>query len=292
MDYKHSSVLLEECIKGLEINPGGVYVDGTLGRGGHSLEILKRLDTGLLIGIDRDPKAIAATRDTLGEYADRFIAVHGSFGNIAGILDKLQIGKVDGMLFDLGVSSPQLDDPSRGFSYMADAPLDMRMDTSAALTARDIVNGYDEKELKRILYKYGEERHATSIVSAIIKKRKIQPIETTLELAEIISRAMPAASLREKQHPAKRTFQALRIEVNDELGELEKMLEDAPDRLKPKGRIAIISFHSLEDRLVKLAFREREKGCKCPPKLPVCACGFVQTLKVITKTPLHPLRMR
>jgi len=162
------------------------------------------------------------------------------------------------------------------------------MDTSAALTARDIVNGYDEKELKRILYKYGEERHATSIVSAIIKKRKIQPIETTLELAEIISRAMPAASLREKQHPAKRTFQALRIEVNDELGELEKMLEDAPDRLKPKGRIAIISFHSLEDRLVKLAFREREKGCKCPPKLPVCACGFVQTLKVITKNPITP----
>lgn len=169
---------------------------------------------------------------------------------------------------------------------MADAPLDMRMDTSAALTARDVVNGYDESELKRILYKYGEERYSDLIVSAIIKKRKIKPIETTLELSEIISRAMPPSSLREKQHPAKRTFQALRIEVNNELGELEKMLSDAPDRLRTGGRIAVISFHSLEDRLVKLAFREREKGCKCPPGLPVCACGFVQTLKVITKNPI------
>lgn len=286
MDYRHNPVLLEECIRGLEIKPGGIYVDGTLGRGGHSLEILKRLDTGFLIGIDRDPEAVTATKDRLGEYGRKFIPVHGSFGNIAGILDKLDVGTVDGMLFDLGVSSPQLDDVSRGFSYMADAPLDMRMDTSAALTARDVVNGYDESELKRILYKYGEERYSDLIVSAIIKKRKIKPIETTLELSEIISRAMPPSSLREKQHPAKRTFQALRIEVNNELGELEKMLSDAPDRLRTGGRIAVISFHSLEDRLVKLAFREREKGCKCPPGLPVCACGFVRTLKVITKNPI------
>lgn len=286
MDYQHSPVLIEECIIGLEIKPDGTYIDGTLGRAGHSLEILRRLETGRLIGIDRDPAAIAATRDKLRKYGGKFIPVHGSFGYIAKILDELKIEKVDGMLFDLGVSSPQLDDASRGFSYMSDAPLDMRMDTSAAMTARDIVNGYDERELKRVLYRYGEERYSASIVAAIIRKRKIKPIETTMELAEIISRAMPSASLREKQHPAKRTFQALRIEVNDELGELEKMLGDAPDRLKPKGRIAIISFHSLEDRLVKLAFRDREKGCRCPPDLPVCACGFEQTLKVITKTPI------
>lgn len=286
MDYQHSPVLLEECIKGLDIKPSGTYIDGTLGRGGHSLEILKRLTAGSLIGIDRDPAAIGETTARLKGYADKFTAVHGNYSDIADILDKLEIRRADGMLFDLGVSSPQLDDASRGFSYMADAPLDMRMDTTADLTARDVVNGYDVSDLKRILFRYGEERHSSAIASAIVRKRKIKPVETTLELVKIITSAMPPSALREKQHPAKRTFQALRIEVNDELGSIEKMLRDAPDRLAPGGRIAIISFHSLEDRLVKLAFRDRERGCKCPPGLPVCACGFTQTLRVITKNPI------
>ena len=287
---EHIPVLLKECIDGLNIKPEGIYVDGTLGRAGHSKEIVKRLTTGKLIAIDRDMKAIEEAGENLKEYKDKIIYVHSNFSRIGEILDDLSIDKVDGMLFDLGVSSPQLDDASRGFSYMSDGPLDMRMDESSPLTACDIVNGWSEGELKRILFDYGEERYAPRIARAIVKKREEKKIESTLELVEIIKSALPAQALREKQHPAKRTFQAIRIAVNEELTSISKLLDTAMDRLNEGGRIAVISFHSLEDRIVKSAIASKEKGCTCPPEFPVCTCGFVQTMRSVNRKPILPTK--
>lgn len=286
MEFSHKPVLLQECIDGLNIRPDGIYVDGTLGRGGHSEEILKRLTTGRLIAIDQDQQAIDEAGARLVPFADRLTLVKDNFRNVARILQQLEIPGVDGMLFDLGVSSPQLDDASRGFSYQNDAPLDMRMDKSAPLTAYDVVNGWSESELKRILRDYGEERCAGRIAGQIVRTREDKPIETTGELVEVIRRAMPAAALREKQHPAKRSFQAIRIAVNDELGAVEDMIRTAPDCLNPGGRLCVISFHSLEDRLVKNGFAARENGCTCPREAPICTCGFVQTLKNVTRKPV------
>ena len=280
-EFRHAPVLLAECIAGLQIRPEGVYVDGTLGGGGHSYEIAKRLTTGRLIGIDRDENALAAAGERLRHFGDRVTLVKSNFDRIGEILDEQGVELADGMLFDLGVSSPQLDDAQRGFSYMADAPLDMRMDRSGGLTARELVNTWPEEELKRILYTYGEERYAPRIAAAIVKRRQEREIEGTLELAELIRSAMPAAARREKQHPAKRSFQAIRIAVNDELGSVERMLAMAPDRLKKGGRLCVISFHSLEDRLVKQAIHKRVDGCTCPKSLPVCVCGFKQSLKTV-----------
>ncbi len=286
MEYTHKPVLLEECLDGLNIRPGGVYLDGTLGRAGHSLEIVKRLAAGRLIAIDRDKAALDAAPARFGEYLDRVTLVQGSFGGLAGILASLNVGGVDGMLFDLGVSSPQLDDGSRGFSYLQDAPLDMRMDQSAPLTARDVVNGWSQEELKRVLWQYGEERYAGPIAAAIVRERENAPIETTGQLAELIRSAMPAKACREKQHPAKRSFQAIRIAVNDELGELERLLECALEALNPGGRLAIISFHSLEDRLVKTAYARWARGCTCPPDFPVCVCGKTPRVKLVGRRPI------
>ncbi len=286
MEYRHYSVLLRESIEGLNIRPDGIYVDGTLGSGGHSLEIAKRLTTGHLIAIDRDARALERAGERLAEYSDRISFVHGNFRDLSSILDGLGYPNADGMLFDLGVSSPQLDESERGFSYMADAPLDMRMDEQDSLTAREIVNTWPEDKLKRILYDFGEERYAPKIAAAICARRQTAPIETTLELAAIIRGAMPAAALREKQHPAKRSFQAIRIAVNGELDAISEMMEAAADRLSKGGRLAVISFHSLEDRIVKNAISSREKGCTCPRDFPICTCGFVQTLKSITRKPI------
>ena len=280
-EFRHAPVLLAECIAGLQIRPEGVYVDGTLGGGGHSYEIAKRLTTGRLIGIDRDENALTAAGERLRPFGDRVTLVKSNFDRIGEILDEQGVELADGMLFDLGVSSPQLDDARRGFSYMADAPLDMRMDRSGGLTARELVNTWSEEELKRILYTYGEERYAPRIAAAIVRRRQEREIEGTLELAELIRSAMPAAARREKQHPAKRSFQAIRIAVNDELGSVERMLAMAPDRLKKGGRLCVISFHSLEDRLVKQAIHKRVDGCTCPKSLPVCVCGFKQSLKTV-----------
>lgn len=285
---KHISVLLEECIENLNIKPDGIYVDGTLGLGGHSEQILKRLTTGRLIGIDRDESAIRRTGERLKAYSDKMTLVHGNFCDVAQILDELGIDAVDGMLFDLGVSSPQLDESERGFSYMNDAPLDMRMDNTSSLTAWNVVNDWDEAELVRILRDFGEERYARRIASRIAERRTAKPIETTLELVEIIRSAMPAAALREKQHPAKRSFQAIRIAVNDELGAVDQMMKTAPDKLKPHGRLCVISFHSLEDRIVKTGIAARENGCTCPREAPICVCGFKQTLKSVHRKPIVP----
>lgn len=285
---KHISVLLEECIENLNIKPDGIYVDGTLGLGGHSEQILKRLTTGRLIGIDRDESAIRRTGERLKAYSDKMTLVHGNFCDVAQILDELGIDAVDGMLFDLGVSSPQLDESERGFSYMNDAPLDMRMDNTSSLTAWSVVNDWDEAELVRILRDFGEERYARRIASRIAERRAEKPIETTLELVDIIRSAMPAAALREKQHPAKRSFQAIRIAVNDELGAVDQMMKTAPDKLKPHGRLCVISFHSLEDRIVKTGIAARENGCTCPREAPICVCGFKQTLKSVHRKPIVP----
>lgn len=283
---EHIPVLLQECIEALAIKPGGVYLDGTLGRGGHSLEIARRLEGGRLIAVDKDAAAIENAGNILAPYADKVTLVCDDFRNVGAILDRLGIDKVDGMLFDLGVSSPQLDDAGRGFSYMADAPLDMRMDAQQRLTAYDVVNTWPESELRRIIGEYGEERYAASIAARICREREKAPIETTLRLVEVIRSAMPAKALREKQHPAKRSFQAIRIAVNDELGSISDMLSDAVDRLRAGGRLAVISFHSLEDRLVKNAMQSGEKGCTCPKDFPVCVCGFKPKLKVITRKPI------
>lgn len=285
---KHISVLLEECIENLNIKPDGIYVDGTLGLGGHSEQILKRLTTGRLIGIDRDESAIRRTGERLKAYSDKMTLVHGNFCDVAQILDELGVDAVDGMLFDLGVSSPQLDESERGFSYMNDAPLDMRMDNTSSLTAWNVVNDWDEAELVRILRDFGEERYARRIASRIAERRTAKPIETTLELVDIIRSAMPAAALREKQHPAKRSFQAIRIAVNDELGAVDQMMKTAPDKLKPHGRLCVISFHSLEDRIVKTGIAARENGCTCPREAPICVCGFKQTLKSVHRKPIVP----
>ena len=285
-EFHHVSVLLQECLEGLNIRPEGIYVDGTLGRAGHSSRIAERLTTGRLIGIDRDPVALAAAGERLKPWKDRVTLVHSNFCEIKQVLSDLQIPGVDGILLDLGVSSPQLDDGQRGFSYMADAPLDMRMNGEDALTAREVVNTWPQEELKRILYTYGEERYAPRIASAICRRREEAPIETTLELVDIIRSAMPAAALREKQHPAKRSFQAIRIAVNDELGSVEKVMADAIPLLNPGGRLAVITFHSLEDRIVKNAMAEAAKGCTCPPNFPVCVCGKKPQVKLISRKPI------
>ena len=285
-EFHHVSVLLEECIQGLNIKPEGTYVDGTLGGAGHSSRIAALLTTGRHIGIDRDPIALKAAAQRLEPWKDRVTLVHSNFCEIRQVLKDLNIPGVDGILLDLGVSSPQLDDGERGFSYMVDAPLDMRMNNEDTLSARDVVNTWSYEELKRILYDYGEERYAPAIASHICKKRENKPIETTLELVDVIRGAMPPAALREKQHPAKRSFQAIRIAVNDELGSVEKVMEDAIPCLNPGGRLAVITFHSLEDRIVKNAMAAAARGCTCPPNFPVCVCGKKPQVKIITRKPI------
>ena len=287
-EAKHFSVLLNECIENLNIKPGGVYLDGTLGLGGHSYQIASRLTTGRLICIDRDETAIERAGKRLAPFGDKVTLVHGNFSDAAQIIESLGIPGVDGMLFDLGVSSPQLDEIQRGFSYMGDAPLDMRMDAGDSLTAYEVVNTWPEERLNRILWDYGEERYARRISRAILERRAQKPIATTLELVDIIKGAMPAAALREKQHPAKRSFQAIRIAVNDELGAISQMMETAPDKLNKGGRLCVISFHSLEDRIVKSGIAARENGCTCPREAPICTCGFVQTLKSVSRKPILP----
>lgn len=285
-EFFHISVLLQECLDGLNIRPDGIYIDGTLGGAGHSSQIAKRLTTGRLIGIDRDPVALKAAGERLSPYSDRVTLVHSNFCRMAEVVKELGLPGVDGILLDLGVSSPQLDEVSRGFSYMADAPLDMRMNGKDALTAREVVNTWPQEELRRILWNYGEERYAPQIASAICRRREVSPIETTLELVDVIRSAMPASALREKQHPAKRTFQAIRIAVNDELGSVEKAMEAAIPLLNPGGRLAVITFHSLEDRIVKLSMAEAAKGCTCPPQFPVCVCGKKPIVKLISRKPI------
>ncbi len=285
-EFHHVSVLLEECIEGLCIKPHGIYVDGTLGGAGHSSQIAARLTGGRLVGIDRDPVALKAAGERLAPYGERMQLVHANFCEIKQVLQDLGIAGVDGILLDLGVSSPQLDDGARGFSYMADAPLDMRMNSQDSLTAHTVVNTYSYDELKRILYDYGEERYAPQIAAAICRRREQRLIETTLELCDIIRSAMPPAALREKQHPAKRSFQAIRIAVNDELGAVEKVMEDAVSCLAPGGRLCIITFHSLEDRIVKNGMANAAKGCDCPPNFPVCVCGKQPKVRIITRKPI------
>ena len=286
-EFHHVSVLLEECIEGLAIKPDGIYVDGTLGGAGHSSRIAAKLTTGRLIGIDRDNVALEAAAERLKPYEDRVTLVHANFCDMDEALEKLGIDKVDGILLDLGVSSPQLDDGQRGFSYMTDAPLDMRMNGEDVRDARQIVNTWSYEELKRILYDYGEERFAPRIAAAICRRREQAPIETTLELVDVIKSAMPASALREKQHPAKRSFQAIRIAVNDELGAVETVMKKAVPLLNPVGRLAVITFHSLEDRLVKNKFRRWSTACTCPPEFPVCVCGGKAKAKLVTRKPIE-----
>ncbi|HCP71663.1 MAG TPA: 16S rRNA (cytosine(1402)-N(4))-methyltransferase [Clostridiales bacterium] len=285
-EFHHVSVLLEECIEGLAIKPDGIYVDGTLGGAGHSSRIAAKLTTGRLIGIDRDNVALAAAAERLKPYEDRVTLVHANFCDMDQALQELGIDKVDGILLDLGVSSPQLDDAQRGFSYMTDAPLDMRMNGEDVRDARQIVNTWSYEELRRILYDYGEERFAPRIAAAICRRREQAPIETTLELVDVIKSAMPASALREKQHPAKRSFQAIRIAVNDELGAVETVMKKAVPLLNPGGRLAVITFHSLEDRIVKNAMAEAAKGCTCPPSFPVCVCGKKPQVRIVTRKPI------
>ena len=286
MEYTHKPVLLDACIQALNIRPDGIYVDGTLGRAGHSMEIARRLTTGRLICIDRDQAAIDAARVRLAPWLDRVTLVRSNFSELGEILSGAGVSGADGMLFDLGVSSPQLDNASRGFSYMQDAPLDMRMDTSAPLSAYEVVNTWSQEELRRILYEYGEERYAPAIAKAIVRARETAPVNTTLELVEIIRGAMPPAALREKQHPAKRSFQAIRIAVNGELDALPPMLEAAVDGLNPGGRLAVITFHSLEDRIVKRTLADLAKGCTCPPEFPVCVCGRKPRVRLVNRKPV------
>ena len=284
--YGHRPVLLDECLQALHIRPDGIYIDGTLGRAGHSLEIARRLTTGRLIAIDRDETAIAAAKERLADYRDHVTLVHSNFDRVEEILRELHISGVDGMLFDLGVSSPQLDEAQRGFSYMNDAPLDMRMDRTAYLTARHVVNEWSYEELRRILFDFGEERYAPAIAKGICRARESAPIETTAQLVDIIKSSMPPAALREKQHPAKRSFQAIRIAVNGELDALPPMLEAAAEVLNTGGRLAVISFHSLEDRIIKKTMQELATGCTCPSNFPVCVCGKTPKMKLITRKPI------
>lgn len=287
MDYKHKSVLLDESVDGLNIKPDGIYVDATLGGGGHTYEILKRATKGKVIGIDQDDYAIKRASDKLSEF-DNFIPVRNNFYNIKEILNELNIEHIDGIIFDLGVSSFQLDIPERGFSYNHDMPLDMRMDKSQTITARHVVNGYDESELTRILRDYGEENWAARIAKFIVQEREHEFIETTGQLVSIIKKAIPKEVRQDGSHPAKRTFQAIRIEVNKELEILEKAITDAAESLNIGGRICVITFHSLEDRIVKNTFVELNKDCICPPEFPKCMCDHRRKLKIITKKPIVP----
>ena len=286
--FSHRSVLLNECIEGLNIREDGIYVDGTAGGGGHSFEIASRLKTGRLIAIDQDAAAIEAASAKLSPLGERAQVVRSNFCEVARVCRDLGIDGIDGLLLDLGVSSYQLDTPERGFSYQADAPLDMRMDARGSLDAYRVVNEYSEAELKRILYEYGEERFAPAIASAIVRARAKKPIETTAELSDLIKYAMPPAAREGGHHPAKRSFQAIRIEVNGELSVIEPAIRDAVSLMKPGGRIAIITFHSLEDRIVKQTFADLAKGCECPKDFPICVCGKKPTVRVISRKPVLP----
>lgn len=289
MEFKHISVLLHETLAGLQVKPDGIYVDGTLGGGGHSYEICKQLsEQGRLIGIDQDAEALQAAQVRLQEFAERTTFVKSNYVQMHDVLRDLGIEKVDGIVLDLGVSSYQLDNAERGFSYMEDAPLDMRMDRDQTVSARDIVNTYPEDELYRIIKEYGEERYAKNIARSIVKRRQQKEIETTYELVDIIRGSMPAKARNGKGHPAKRTFQAIRIECNRELEVLREALDEMVDLLKPGGRLSIITFHSLEDRIVKTNFRKYENPCTCPPDFPVCVCGKKTKGKVITRKPILP----
>jgi len=289
MEFKHKSVLLEETIENLNIKPDGIYVDGTLGGGGHSLEIAKRLGSGgRLIGIDQDADAIAAATERLKDYAEKVTIVRNNYSSFDEILDEMGIAKVDGIILDLGVSSYQLDTAERGFTYKVDAPLDMRMDRRQALTARDIVNGYDEYELYRIIRDYGEDKFAKNIAKHIVAARQNKPIETTFELNEVIKAAIPMKCRITTGHPAKKTFQAIRIELNNELGVLTDSIDRMIERLNDGGRICIITFHSLEDRIVKTRFKINENPCTCPPDFPVCVCGNKSRGRVVTRKPIVP----
>ncbi len=288
MQFHHVPIMLPEVMELLKPERGGLFVDGTLGGGGHSEGILSRLGDGCLYGIDRDGNAIAAASARLAPFGDKFKAIRGNFFDMKELLMAEGVTGVDGILLDLGVSSHQLDTPERGFSYHEDAPLDMRMDDRAALSAYDVVNGYGVEELAGIIKDYGEERFAFRVANAIVREREKQPINSTVQLAEIIKSAIPAANRREGPHPARRTFQAIRIEVNGELAELGQAIESAHDLLNPGGVLAVITFHSLEDRIVKQAFKKFENPCTCDPRAPMCTCGKVPTAKILTKKPLAP----
>ncbi|MBR5291901.1 MAG: 16S rRNA (cytosine(1402)-N(4))-methyltransferase RsmH [Clostridia bacterium] len=288
MQFHHVPIMLPEVMELLKPERGGLFVDGTLGGGGHSEGILSRLSSGRLYGIDRDGNAIAAASARLAPFGDKFKAIRGNFFDMKELLMAEGVSGVDGILLDLGVSSHQLDTPERGFSYHEDAPLDMRMDDRAALSAYDVVNGYGVEELAGIIKDYGEERFAFRVANAIAREREKQPINSTVQLAEIIKSAIPAANRREGPHPARRTFQAIRIEVNGELAELGRAVESAHDLLNPGGVLAVITFHSLEDRIVKQAFKKFENPCTCDPRAPMCTCGKVPTAKILTKKPLAP----
>ena len=289
MEFKHTSVLFEECMEGLAIRPDGIYVDGTLGGGGHSEGICSRLgEKGLLIGIDRDRDALNAAEKRLKSYTCRKVFVQSNYSDIKTVLSELEIDCIDGALLDLGVSSFQLDNPERGFSYMQEAPLDMRMSQDDDFTAYDVVNTYGADELKNIIFKFGEERWASRIADFIVKARKDKPIETTSQLVDIIKAAIPASARRDGPHPAKRTFQAIRIEVNDELGQLEKAVDEFCDVLAPEGRLCIITFHSLEDRIVKDVINKRINPCTCPKEFPVCVCGKTGDIKKRSNKPISP----
>ena len=286
MEFNHKPVMLNEVIDGLKIKKSGIYVDGTLGGAGHSTEIIKRLNKdGLLIGIDRDKDALKAARKKLSKFENK-ILYHGNHDDIVKILEELKIDLVDGILLDLGVSSYQLDEATRGFSYMLDSKLDMRMNVDDDISAYNVVNEYSEKRLEEIFREYGEEKFSSRIANKIVEKRKEKEIETTFELVDIIKSAVPKKALNEKQHPAKRVFQAIRIEVNNELGNLKDAVCESIKKLKSGGRIVIITFHSLEDRIVKKAFEEMEGRCSCPKDFPVCICGYTSYGKIITKKPI------
>lgn len=288
MQFSHRPVMLDECIENLAIRPDGIYVDGTAGGGGHSFEIASRLTTGRLIAIDQDEAAIAAAGARLAPLGERATVVRSNFRNIAQVCAQLGVDAIDGLLLDLGVSSHQLDTPDRGFSYQADAPLDMRMDKRNPLSAYEVVNTYPQDELRRILFEYGEERFAPRIAAAIYRARESAPIRTTGELVDLIKQAMPAAARDGGHHPAKRSFQAIRIEVNAELDVIAPAIRAAVDLLRPGGRIVIITFHSLEDRIVKQTFSALTGGCTCPKNFPVCVCGNRPQVKVITRKPILP----
>lgn len=288
IEFSHYSVLLNECMEGLDIKPDGIYVDGTAGGAGHSSQIAARLADGMLIAIDQDKTAVAVASERLARFGDRAKVVRSNFYEVANVCESMGIEQIDGLLLDLGVSSYQLDTPERGFSYMADAPLDMRMDDRAKISAYEVVNTYSEEKLKKILFEYGEERFSASIAAAIVRERQKKPIESTLELSNIIKYAIPPKAREGGHHPAKRSFQAIRIEVNGELDVIEPAIRDAAKLLRKGGRIAIITFHSLEDRIVKQTFASLATGCTCPKNFPVCVCGNKPTLKVITKKPILP----
>ncbi|MBR3791769.1 MAG: 16S rRNA (cytosine(1402)-N(4))-methyltransferase RsmH [Clostridia bacterium] len=288
MEFKHISVLFDETLDSLNIKDGGVYVDGTLGGGGHSRGILERAKNVRLIGIDRDIEAIGAASERLSEFGENVTLVNNNFSNIKQILNELNVDKIDGAVLDLGVSSYQLDNAKRGFSYMHDARLDMRMNPSDELSAYEVVNSYNEEELTKIFYEYGEEKWSKRVAEFIVEKRKIKPVETTLELVDIIKAAIPKKVRVEGSHPAKRIFQAIRIEVNNELGILKQTVSDIVDVLKPGGRISVITFHSLEDRIIKKAFLDLAMGCVCPKSFPVCVCNRQPIVKIISKKPILP----